>query len=272
MLTVPYFRHLWVSSTRKRKTRRMSSSAFVPLRDLAHTPVAHLFCFHHAGGAATAFKEWSRDLRDDFAVTATVLPGRGRRFGQPMHPTLEDAAAEVADALVADWPGDVPIVLFGHSLGGLMAYEVCRRVEEKGRQPARVVVSAVAPDRPEGQKRYEWSDAQLRQLLSEMGGTPSEVLEHEDLMALCIPILRADLQLVDAYDPSQYGPVRAPMTVVGGKRDRSAERPRLEKWRDYTLGDFEVVMFPGGHFYIEEHRRDVTSWLEDHLAGTLSLP
>jgi surfactin synthase thioesterase subunit len=226
---------------------------------------------HHAGGAATAFRQWQKLLPDDVALTATVLPGRGRRFGQEMHADLLRAADEVAEALDATW-SDANNVLFGHSLGGLIAFEVCRRLESRGRRPARLVLSGVAPKRSNPQSRHEWSDEALQDLMKEMGGTPEEVFEHEDLLALALPVLRADFRLVDTYQLDGDATVQTPITAIRGAEDRYLHQSAMENWREHTAGEFHRAMFPGGHFYLDDHRRDVVRWLVEHLADVRAIP
>ena len=239
--------------------------SLVPLRALP-SPAVQLFCMHHAGGATVAFREWPRQLRRDVAVPATLLPGRERRFNEPMHPHMDAAADEVAQAIAAEWPACGHVVLFGHSLGGLLAFEVCRRLEARDLCPARVVVSGVAPVSKEVSNRHEWTDEALEMLLADLGGTPAEVFQNRDLLALCVRILRADLRLVETYRAAGRPAILAPITAIGGADDRYVGRAGLHQWTDYTRGGCDVEMFPGGHFYLDEHRLDVIRWLEGHLA------
>ncbi|MER6564212.1 thioesterase domain-containing protein [Streptomyces sp. NPDC001027] len=41
--------------------------------------------------------------------------------------------------------GDLPVVLFGHSTGGILGFEVARRMERAGRRPLGLIVSGRRP-------------------------------------------------------------------------------------------------------------------------------
>src|SRR5205823_943244 len=77
-----------------------------------------LYCLPHSGGSAGEYVRWSDGL-PGVEVWGVQLPGRGQRVGEP---PLTRMPALVA-ALVASVPFRPPFALFGHSLGGLVAYE-----------------------------------------------------------------------------------------------------------------------------------------------------
>jgi surfactin synthase thioesterase subunit len=97
-----------------------------------------LFCFHHAGGNPAGF----RPLRAALAPTVDVVPLVLEAPGGPA--TIEDLATRVEDHL-----DDVDLrdaTFYGHSMGGLVAFEVCRRRAERGGSlPRSLVLAAVAP-------------------------------------------------------------------------------------------------------------------------------
>lgn len=239
------------------------SPVLIPIREVAY-PSVHLYCFHHAGGAATAFRTWKDRLRTHVAITAVLLPGRGRRFGEPPHTTLHAAAREAA-AAIRTRPGDTHVVLFGHSLGGLVAFETCRLLERADRPPTHLFVSGAVP-LPPREERFKWTDEALVELMRELGGTPDEVFLHDDLLELSVAVLRADLRLVDTYDPTDGPPVATPITAVTGEKDGAATPALVAKWATLTVeGDVWTQVFPGEHFYLQEREPEVLEWLQQRL-------
>lgn len=57
------------------------------------------------------------------------FPGRGTRGDEPSKLRVARIATAAAKATATLTPADVPIVLFGHGLGALCAFEVARRLE-----------------------------------------------------------------------------------------------------------------------------------------------
>src|SRR5947209_7015556 len=99
----------------------MPSSPWI-LPPRARTPCrARLFCFPHAGGGASAFREWQGLARAGVEVCGVQPPGRENRFHEPALTDMAALAEQAAGAL-GPWL-DVPFALFGHSLGALLAFE-----------------------------------------------------------------------------------------------------------------------------------------------------
>src|SRR6185436_20768362 len=100
-------------------------------------------------------------------------------------------------AIAEDAAGGVPIALFGHSMGAIVAFELAARL---GRQVRHLFVSgSSAPHLHLVKERSSLSDAELVRELAEMGGTPREILEDAEMMELLLPMLRADFALVESY-------------------------------------------------------------------------
>ena len=78
--------------------------------------------------------------------------------------------------------------------------------------------------------------AELRRL----NGTPREVLEHEELMEIMLPVLRADFALYETYVYSPEPPLNCPISAFGGLQDRKVSHSDLEAWRDQTSASFSL--------------------------------
>jgi len=101
------------------------------------------------------------------------------------------------------------------------------------------------------------SDEAFVQRLRELGGTPEEVLREPDLMALFMPMLRADFRLNDTYVPLPGPPLACPVTVFGGRADSEALEHELLGWGDVCRREFDLRMFPGAHHFLQHVRRDL---------------
>ena len=89
--------------------------------------------------------------------------------------------------------------------------------------------------------------------LRRLNGTPAEVLEHRELMALMLPLLRADFESIETYTYTDAEPLDCPITAFGGRRDVSVSPDEMEGWREQTAADFSLHMFEGDHFFLHEH-------------------
>ncbi|MCE3556018.1 alpha/beta fold hydrolase [Pseudonocardia sp. RS11V-5] len=163
------------------------------------------------------------------------------------------AMAETLLGLLATDPR--PLVLFGHSLGGTLAYEVARRLP---RPPVRVVVSArIAPTVPPAAVFRGGTDDELAAELSRLGGTDARVLAHPELRALVLPAFRADLRAADGYTHPPGPPLRCPVRLLLGADDPAVDETDALRWAEVAPAGFTHRVLPGGHFSLHEQRDEV---------------
>ena len=220
--------------------------------------VARLFCFPHAGGAASAYVPWARSLGDrPIEVAAAQLPGRGDSGKQPPCTDLDSIVGGLAEAISP--LADRPYAFFGHSLGALVAFELARRLRDRGDGgPAHLFVSgAFAPQLPSDSaplRFIEGDSAFLEAVAAKYGGVPKIVLEQADLRTALVPALRADLALTETYGYRAAPRLSCPITAYAGASDPIVSQERLAGWREHTTGEFSCRLFAGHHFYLNRER------------------
>ncbi|MDD0974641.1 thioesterase II family protein [Pseudomonas fontis] len=224
-----------------------------------------LLCLPYSGASAMVYSRWRRKLPAWLNIRPVELPGRGARLGETLHTDMQVLARQLAQE--QRLAANQPYALLGHSLGALLAFELAHELQALG-CPAPVALFAcgtAAPTRREDYDGGNWrepkSDATLIDELRTLQGTPEEVLANQELMSLTLPVLRADFLLCGRYQYRQRSPLRCPLHVLGGEDDRASEE-QLLAWRQESLGDFALEIFPGGHFFIHEH--------EDRVLGVLA--
>ena len=225
-----------------------------------------LLCFPYAGGSSQIYREWQKGFPSHIEVCAIQLPGRGHRLTEPAYTNVHDlvkVAVEELSPII-----DRPFALFGHSMGALIAYEFAHLLREKrGLQPEHFLVSSRrAPHLPSDYITYNLPEAEFLSELSQLNGTPREVLEHPELMQLLMPLLRADFELIQTYKYTPRPPLNCPLTVIGGSEDDEVEDEKLAAWREHTTGPFLLQIIPGDHFFINTSRQNLVELLARRLA------
>lgn len=215
-----------------------------------------LICLPHGGTAP--FRPWADRLPPEIEVGIVQLPGREARLREPALERMDELVAQAAEALLPVLSS--PFTLFGHSIGALLAYELGVALEAAGLPPAALIVagqncppagtsgSSAVGDLPRAE---ELTDEMLLAQLRELGGTPDEVLDDPELIALLLPTFRADAELLRSYRPSEDGPIGCQVVAYGGLEDPLADRAGLQRWEERTAAGCRLRMFPGEHFFIE---------------------
>jgi len=230
-------------------------------------PRARLLCLPYAGANAMVYRPWAARLPPDVELVAVQLPGRGPRLREAPIARLEPLVEALGQELR---PSPVPYVLFGHSMGGLLAFSLCRWLRARGLPlPAQLVISARrAPQIPDTfPPERELSDAYILDRLRRYGGTPEGVLAEPELLELLLPVFRADFALLGSYRHVHEEPLDLPLTALGGTADDVAQPPQIEAWREHTRGPFTARLIEGGHFFLHTAEPEVLGVLGGALAA-----
>lgn len=213
------------------------------------SPGTRLLCLPHAGGRSDLYRRWVPDLAGVAEVWAADLPGHGRRISEPPAADLDEIVAEIiGDAFSLL---DRPLVVLGHSMGGLLGHEVAIGLERLGAPLTALVVSGCPAPHLRAQHKAValLSDRDLLAQLRSWGGTPSELLDDLEFVATVLPALRADLALFETYRPRPEV-LATPLHALAGRDDPVAPADAVGAWASYSTAWQGLRVLPGGHFFI----------------------
>ncbi|NEQ21294.1 MAG: thioesterase [Microcoleus sp. SIO2G3] len=225
-----------------------------------------LFCFPYAGGGAMGFRTWLERLPSSVEVCPIELPGRGTRLIEPPFTRLEPLIQAIAQVLLPYL--DKPFTFFGHSMGGLVCFELARLLRRNYSQsPVHLFVSGrrapqIAEPKP---PIHTLPEPEFLEELRRLNGTPEAVLEHTELIQLLLPTLRADFAVLETYVYASQPPLDCPITAFGGLQDSEVSREELEVWREQTNASFSLQMFPGDHFFLHSSQSLLLQSLSQEL-------
>ncbi|MEU5798793.1 alpha/beta fold hydrolase [Streptomyces sp. NPDC047813] len=210
-----------------------------------------MMCVPYAGAGAGVYRGLRPGPGADLDVVPVQLPGREEEFMAPFHRTVRAAAEDVAGRVAGHADG-APYVLFGHSLGALLAYEATRHLLETGGAPPRhlVVSGSVSPRRRRPEKLSDDPALAVAQL-RELTGQP-EAFADPEIRDLLLPALRADTAMSEGYHPQPHRPLPVPLTALRGTLDIAVPVADWRDWAAYTSAGFQSIEFPGGHMYLTE--------------------
>jgi surfactin synthase thioesterase subunit len=220
--------------------------------------IGRLICVPHAGAGATAYYGWAATARHrQVQLWAAELPGRGLRAEQPPLLRVSDAADQLASAL--NDALDLPLLLHGHSMGALVAFETARRLESRGRELCGLLVTGMVA--PQMYKRehplHVLSDDEFGRVARDVFELPSDLFDDPDVSAMLLPVLRNDLQLTETYTFEPGSNVCCPIVVVAGSSDKLAPPEDMAHWAAVTRSNVQLHTFPGDHFFLHSNIDDM---------------
>ncbi|MFE6159096.1 thioesterase II family protein [Streptomyces sp. NPDC056486] len=225
-------------------------------RYLPHPPAGgadlRLFCFHHAGGSASAFRGWSDVLGPRVEVVPVQLPGRESRIREPRFTRLMPLVTEVEAALAGYL--DQPYAFYGHSMGALLAHALVDRAAPGTRLPETLIVGGCpAPhEGPTLNLPRGMSDPELAELLIGMGGLPAELADQPEWLAALLPVIRDDLAVCGDRCPAPSRRLPVPLHVLAGHDDLLVDVDKVLAWQEHTSESFRAEVLPGGHFFARD--------------------
>lgn len=231
----------------------------------------NLFCFHHAGGAASYYRQWPGVLSAQVQLIPVQMPGRETRHGEPFATSLAEMVNELLQYKTVF--ADKPYAIFGHSLGALFGFELAKALTEREGLPPRFLVSSGhgAPRRqPAEEKLHLLPDTRfISRMREKYGGISDEVMNSPELLQFLLPRFRADIGIAEQHVSGKSASLCFPVVVLHGRGDSSVAAEDLAAWQNETLAKIRIHEFEGDHFFIESSASQVIGVLNKLLADQL---
>jgi surfactin synthase thioesterase subunit len=231
-----------------------------------------LFCFHHAGGAASIFRRWPAALGPEIQVLAVQLPGREERLREPLPPTM-DALVEQLDAQL-DGALREPYAFYGHSMGARVAHHLAQHRSRHGASPPRALLvgASKAPHLPV--PLLSMADASERRLIEAMvdiGGLSPTLLSYPDWVQAAVRLIRQDLRLCATESGAGHRALPCPIVAFTGDADPVVTPDEAGDWDRYTSAGCRVRLVAGNHFFLQEPDEDFAAAVRGALGTTAAI-
>jgi surfactin synthase thioesterase subunit len=229
---------------------------------------ATLLCVPFAGAGPSFFHPWRELSAGRWRITSVELPGRERRILDTPYRNVVEAAKGSIDDIVADLGEGTSTVLFGHSLGAVLAYELAHLLPSRGVHVERLVVSGSPGPWTQRERRATGlPDEEFLARVEEFAGFRHEALDHPEMRELILPVLQADCEMHENYVPSTDTPLAVPICSLRGARDGLVTAAEARQWQDATTAGFTYAEFPGDHMYLVDHGRDILDTIAARTEG-----
>jgi surfactin synthase thioesterase subunit len=211
--------------------------------------------FPRSGSGALSMADWAGDLPVNIECCAIQRPGREELFAEPPTTSLRSCVVAACDALMPRL--DRPYVLFGHSLGGFLAFQVAVELRARGaRPPVALFLSAISPvvESHARQASRAARHLQVRSVITAADLDDDELIE--DLLRSGDAAFEADLSLYfDSNEEASDAVLDLPIVAIYARDDDIAPREAVLRWGARTSIPLETLEVDGGHLYVSTAAR-----------------
>lgn len=225
-----------------------------------------MICIPFAGSGASLFAGWQRVMGNEIEVLPIQLPGREERIAEKPLTSIDDVVNSIIQAVVPVINGR-KFVVFGHSMGGLIAYALTAKLEkEYDLSPELCVISASSINICTKKQRVsEMNDDELIQELSSYGGMDEQLLSLPDYLKMYLNIIRNDYKLIEDFGASEKVKVHSPLRLYYGTEDNLFDKEDMKSWYGLTSSVVTERVFEGDHFFIKKHVEDICMDVLDNI-------
>lgn len=226
--------------------------------------IIQLYCLPYAGaGGDSVYRGWQSAFGNRVKICPLTPPGREKRFEESlvddMETVIEDLYSKVTLKL------QEPFAIFGHSMGGMLAYELARKIkQERGLIPHLMFLSAtrLAADNTDV-IRSNLSDEDLIVHLCTTDGVDKRLLASDNFKRYFFPVIRNDYRMLENYHCCMEK-LSCPVRIFATKEDKVIPCFLSEQISELA-DDYTITYFKGGHFFINTQKDAVIAAVKKEI-------
>ena len=239
------------------RRRRKPGDAAAPIR---------LFMFHSMGAGASMFAHFLYNPPPGCEVYCVQLPGRENRMNEAPYTDLQPLLRDMEEAMLPLLDGD--FALYGHSYGGIVAFETARLLRRKhGLIPLHFFASAtMAP-----QMTLTWKNRDVMRESTISSNSEQKLIglmsyiDDLDFVKQILPGMRRDMPLLMGYEYRNELPMECPVTVFSALEDEVTLPEEMSEWKHQTSSRFSQEFVHGDHWFVSRNKEFIGSRMADDL-------
>lgn len=190
---------------------------------------------------------------------------------EPLKTRVNELVDDLYDQVIPFASSNNQYAIYGHSLGGLVAYLLARKIIDNNLEPPLhlFITGAPAPAAlpRNSRKMYLLPKMEFIDEIRHLKGCPEELLCNHDMMKFIEPILRADFEASENYLYKESSPLDLPLTVITGTTE-GLEFDEIQLWQKETNAKTDFIRLPGHHFFILEQAQSIMKIVSAKLSQT----
>lgn len=216
-----------------------------------------LIVFPCAGGAEQNYRRISSLINCD--VNIVEYSGHWTRYEEALYDSMETCINSLFEEVVKNINDDEEVALLGHSMGAIVAYEVCKKMKANGYNTGPLfIVACDSPDKIDYTKISFKNDDEVISFLRKIRQIPEKVLDSHFFEDNLLPFIRNDIRIVAKYlcDRNSGNDVVLDNDIIAFYGNRDCFVESIDGWSNYTNKSFKCFECNGDHFFVydrDEH-------------------
>lgn len=227
-----------------------------------------VICFHSMGAGASLFTSFLVNPPEGYDILAVQTPGRENRADDPVVESMDELVDRIVPNLFPYL--DRPVVIWGHSFGGVVAWEVTRRLREQHLfKPAHFMVTGTAG--PHLMHLWQKREVLLKALVTDNSPeyivSLSRYVDDPEFLKTIIPLMRKDYPLLGGYRFQESAQLTCPITAFAARQDDMVYTDEIRGWSQHSTGGFELIEVDGDHWFLTRNRELIIAKLLEIAAA-----
>ena len=208
-----------------------------------------LITFPHAGGSSMLFNGWKKAI--NFEMVNVDYPGHWVRTNSPFIDTFEELKEDAINEINRFVSDKDKIVIYGHSMGAIMAWEIACFYMQRGININGLCLSGSNNPNAFSREHKDESiaDNQLMEMVDYKIQEHSE-LDNQQFVNHFLPMIKNDFLVCKSYkSPTYY--CDAKTIILYGESDPYTEYEKVLGWKDFS-NCVSFIKMTGKHMFINE--------------------
>ena len=212
----------------------------------------------YAGGSCLIYQSWKIP---DTQLIPLEYPGHSMEemlSGVRPAGDFDTLLTVMRDQLVSHMDGS-GYSIFGHSMGGLVAYHLAASLEKENRPlPDILYLSGITPPDRLDISLFECcsSEQGIRDYMLRYGRLDQKRINSRIFRDHFLPVIEADFSLLSHYQDSRAAKeickVHTQLEIIYSPEDTIMNAQNMSGWPEYSYLPVKTHEFHGDHFFIEE--------------------